>query len=220
MTVRKALVPRNWVKWAAFLALLLAACGTAPQMRKENSKMDELKFKIDRDGSFEPDAAWLRHDNPRLSTRGTPTILSGVGIAINAPREVQFSNGPHLDPEDAQFIVCMASNFVYDTMGYGSSFIESVTLVVVDTHTHQEYSGLAALATRDNGMDNLEPFPSDLPRPTTDHSNTTIGEVLRGNLAQFIRLPAVETEYVVYAAFGPFRSNSLTVKVVRRPTSP
>ena len=219
MKVHKALVPRGLVKWAAFL-LLLSACGTAPQIRKENAKMDELKFKIDRDGSFEPDAGWLLFKNARLSTRGTPKILSGVGIAINAPREVQFSNGPHLDPEDAQFIVCMASRFVYGTLGYGSSFIESVTLVVVDAHTHQEYSGIAALATRDNGRDNLIPEPSGRPQRTTDHSNTTIGEVLRGNLAQFIRLPAVETEYVVYAALGPFRSNSLTVKVVRRPTSP
>ena len=220
MTVHKALVPRGRVKWASFLLLLLAACGTTPQMRKENSKMDELKFKIDRDGSFEPDAAWLRYNNPRLSTRGTPEILSGIGIAINAPREVQFSNGPHLDPEDAQFIVCMASNFVYDTLGYGSNFIESITFVVVDAHTHQEYSGLAALAMRSNASDNFVPEPSDTPQRTTDHSNTTIEEVLRGNLATFIRLPAVETEYVVYAALGPFRSNSLTVKVVRRPSSP
>jgi len=42
--------------------------------------MTEFKFKIDRDGSFEPEAFWLRHNNPRLSTRGTPDIISGVGM--------------------------------------------------------------------------------------------------------------------------------------------
>ena len=40
--------------------------------------MSEFKFKIDRDGSFEPDEEWLLFNNPRLSTRGTPEITSGV----------------------------------------------------------------------------------------------------------------------------------------------
>jgi hypothetical protein len=182
--------------------------------------MTEFKFKIDRDGSFEPDEAWLLFNNPRLDTRGTPDIISGVGIAINAPREVQFSEGPLLSPKDAQFIVCVATQFVYDMMGYGSSFMDYLTLVVVDARTHQEYAVSALRAESTNIRDNYEPPPSDMPQPKTDHTNTTIGEVLRANMAKMLDLPAVETEYIVYASLGPYRSNTLTVKLVRRKPSP
>ena len=182
--------------------------------------MTEFKFKIDRDGSFEPEAFWLRYNNPRIDTRGTPEIISGVGIAINAPREVQFSEGPRLSPKDAQFIVCVATRFVYDMMGCGSSFMDHLTLVVVDARTHQEYSASALLADNSSIRDNLEPFPSDMAEPETAHTNTTIGEFLRANLAKMIDLPAVETEYIVYASLGPYRSNTLTVKLVRRKPSP
>ena len=209
-------------RWAWLLALLLSTCGTTggSQPRKERDKMDEFKFEIDRDGSFEPDEAWLLFNNPRLDTRGTPEIISGVGIAINAPREVQFSDGPRLSPKDAQFTVCVATRFVYDILGYGSSFMDNLTLVVVDARTHQEYSASALLAESTNIRDNREPFPSDMPQSKTDHTNTTIGEFLRANLAKMIDLPAVETEYIVYASLGPYRSNTLTVKLVRRKPSP
>jgi len=182
--------------------------------------MSEFKFEIDRDGSFEPDEAWLRHDNPRISTRGKPKIISGVGIAINAPREVQFSEGPRLSPQDTQFIVCVASRFVYDMLGYGSSFMDHLTLVVVDARNHQEYSASALVAEDSNLRENFRPLPSDMPQPKTDHTNTTIGEFLRANLAKMIDLPAVETEYIIYASLGPYRSNTLTVKLVRRKPSP
>ena len=182
--------------------------------------MNEFKFEIDRDGSFEPDEEWLLFNEPRFSTRGTPRIISGLGIAINAPREVQFSEGPRLSHKDAQFIVCVATQFVYDMMGYGSSFMDYLTLVVVDARTHQEYAVSALRAESTNIRDNYEPPPSDMPQPKTDHTNTTIGEVLRANLAKMIDRPAVETEYIVYASLGPYRSNTLTVKLVRRKPSP
>ena len=182
--------------------------------------MNEFKFEIDRDGSFEPDEEWLLFNEPRFSTRGTPRIISGLGIAINAPREVQFSEGPRLSHKDAQFIVCVATRFVYDMMGYGADFMNHVTLVVVDARTHQEYSASALLADDSNIRDNIVPFPDDMSQPQTDHTNTTIGEVLRANLAKMIDLPAVETEYIIYASLGPYRSNTLTVKLVRRKPSP
>ena len=182
--------------------------------------MTEFKFKIDRDGSFEPDEDWLLLNDPRIDTRGTPEIISGVGIAINAPREVQFSEGPRLSHKDAQFIVCVATRFVYDMLGYGSDFMDHLTLVAVDARSHQAYSASALLAENSNIGETLVPFPSDMPGPETDDTNTTIGEFLRANLAKMIDLPAVETEYIIYASLGPYRSNTLTVKLVRRKPSP
>jgi hypothetical protein len=192
--------------------------------------MTEFKFKIDRDGSFEPEAFWLRHNNPRLSTRGTPDIISGIGIAINAPREVQFSEGPDEGgsfsegprrlPEETQFIVCVATRFVYNMMGYESDFMDHVFLEAVDTRTHEAYGASVLLADDSDIREHLIPPPKDMAEPETDHTNTTIGEVLRANLAKMIDLPAVETEYIVYASLGPYRSNTLTVKLVRRKPSP
>jgi hypothetical protein len=219
--VKRALALRAW-RWAALVALWLVACGTTgrPSPEKEHREMSEFKFEIDRDGSFEPDEAWLRFNNPRLSTRGTPEITAGTGIAINAPRVVEFSEGPILQPGDAQFIVCVATRFVYDTLGFGSSFMDNLSLVVVDGRTHQEYSVSALLADDTNIRSNYLPMPSDMAGPKTDHRNTTIGEVLRANLAKMMKLPAEETEYIVYASLGPYRSNTLSVKLVRRKPSP
>ena len=182
--------------------------------------MSEFKFKIDRDGSFEPDEEWLLFNNPRLSTRGTPEITSGVGIAINAPREVQFSDGPKLSPKDAQFIVCVATEFVYNTLGYGSRFMDNVTLVVVDARTHKEHGVSALAAEGTNWNEHRIPMPAEMRDPHNDQTDTTIGEVLRTNIAKVIDLPAVETEYIVYATMGPYRSNTLSVKLVRRPQAP
>jgi hypothetical protein len=180
--------------------------------------MTELKFRIDRDGSFEPEAFWLRFKNPRIPTRGCPEILSGTGIAINAPREVLFSDGPTLSPKDAQFIVCVATKFVYNTMDLGSDFMDHLTLVLVDARTHQEYFASALLAEDSNIRDNFIPL-RDAPAPETDHSKSTIGEFLRGNVAKMIKLPAEEAEYVVYAGLGPYRSNTLNVRLVQRKST-
>ena len=68
--------------------------------------------------------------------------------------------------------------------------------------------------------ENLIPMPAEMRDPQNKQTNTTIGEVLRANIAKMIDLPAVETEYIVYASMGPYRSNSLTVKVVRRQPKP
>ena len=183
--------------------------------------MSEFKFEIDRDASFEPDEVWLLFKNPRIDTRGSPKIISGVGIAINAPREVQFSEGPLLSHKDAEFIVCVATQFVYDTFGYGSRFMDHLALVLVDARTQQEYVAPAALADSGNMRENLvPPPPSDAPKSITDYTNSTIGEFVRANVARMISLPAVETEYSIYATMGPYRSNALTVKLVRRQPNP
>ena len=135
----------------------------------------------------------------------------GLGIAINAPIEVTFSTGETLDPDDCRFFVCGASEFVYDTLGYGRNFADNVTFVAVDQTSQVARSGVMQ-----PNVPNPVPPPDDLPKSTTDHSKTTIGEVFRANMAEIMTLPAVETDYVVYAVLGPYRSNSLTVKVRKR----
>jgi len=92
-------------------------------------------------------------------------------------------------------------------LGHGSDFMDHLTLVAVDARTHQSYEASALLADNSNIRDNLVPPPSDMLQPETDHTNTTIGEFLRANLAKMIDLPAVETEYIIYASLGPYRSN-------------
>ncbi len=77
-------------------------------------------------------------------------------------------------------------------------------------------SQVATSGVMEPAVPNPIPPPADMPKSTTDHSKTTIGEVFRTNLADIMNLPAVETDYVVYAAFGPYRSNTLTVKVRKR----
>jgi hypothetical protein len=174
-----------------------------------------LKFKIDREVSFELEGMARFLGSDRVSGPCTPKIEEGLGLAINAPREVVFSRGPQLDPNEARFIVCGASQFVYDSMGFGARFADQVVFVAVDARTHEARS-----AAIEPNVPNAVPPPDDLPRSETDHSGTTIGEVFRANLASIMQLPAVESEYIVYIVLGPYRSNSLSVKVVRRRGEP
>lgn len=128
------------VRGSVWIIAVLLSCSTARTTEAPRKGARELKFDIDRDVSFEMQGMQLELRNPRLSGPCSPDITEGIGLAINAPREVQFSNGPHLDPDDARFIVCAASNFVYNTLGFGSAFIDKVTFVIVDARTHQSRS--------------------------------------------------------------------------------
>ena len=170
-----------------------------------------MKFKIDREVTFEREGMALLLHNDRFRCPCTPKFDEGLGIAINVPIEVTFSNEGTLDSKDCQFIVCGASRFVYNTLGYGSNFADQVTFVAVDQTSQVATSGMM-----EPNVPNPIPPPDDLPKSTTDHSKTTIGEFFRTNLADIMTLPAVETDYVVYAALGPYRSNTLTVKVRKR----
>lgn len=170
-----------------------------------------MQFKINREVSFELEGLALMLKNDRLECPCTPDIEEGLGIAINAPIEVTFSKGETLDPKDCRFFVCGSSEFVYDTLGYGRSFADHVTFVAVD-----QTSQVARTGVMQPNVLNPVPPPDDMPKSTTDHSKTTIGEAFRTNLAEIMSLPAVETDYVVYAALGPYRSNTLTVKVRKR----
>ena len=170
-----------------------------------------MKFKINREATFERDGMALLFLNDRLDCSCTPELGEGLGIAINAPIEVTLSNDETLNSRNWQFVVCGASRFVYDTLGYGSSFADHISFVAVDQTSQVATSGVMEPA-----VPNPIPPPADMPKSTTDHSKTTIGEVFRTNLADIMNLPAVETDYVVYAALGPYRSNTLTVKVRKR----
>ena len=170
-----------------------------------------MKFKIDREASFEREGLALLLMNDRFRCPCTPKLEDGLGIAINAPIEVTFSNEGTLKRNDCHFIVCGASRFVYDTLGYGSAFADQITFVAVD-----QTSQIATSGVMEPNVPNPIPPPPDIPKSTTDHSKSTIGEFFRTNLVDIMTLPAVETDYVVYAAFGPYRSNTLTVKVRKR----
>ena len=170
-----------------------------------------LKFKINREVTFEREGMALLFLNDRFDCPCSPEIEKGLGIAINAPFEVTFSNEGTLDSKDCRFIVCGASRFVYNTLGYGTNFADQITFVAVDQTSQVATSGMM-----EPNVPNPIPPPPDIPKSKTDHSKTTIGEVFRTNLADIMTLPAVETDYVVYAAFGPYRSNTLTVKVRKR----
>jgi hypothetical protein len=218
-------VVRGLVVACAFLS----ACGTKSVSGARSVDPGQFAFKIDRDGSFQPDADWFLFHNARIPTRGMPVIVSGVGIAINAPRTVEFSyddskdysgDPPRLSQTHAKFIVCVATQFVYDTLGYGKDFMDNVVLVVTDPETHKEHLASASAAEDSDFRENLEPPPDDVPRPRIDRT-AIIPETLRADIGRMMHdLPAVEGDYLVRAKMGTYVSNTLTVKLVRRPVGP
>jgi len=69
--------------------------------------------------------------------------------------------------------------------------MDHVFLEAVDTRTHEAYGHPCCLPTIAISVASHS-TPKDMAEPETDHTNTTIGEVLRANLAKMIDLPAVE----------------------------
>jgi hypothetical protein len=92
-------------------------------------------------------------------------------------------------------------------MNLRGHYIDHILYVAVNAKTHQTYSS------------KVESVPNAIPGPDPDDGREPemiVGEVFNPDLAELLRLPAEQAEYIIYAALGPFQSNSLTVKVTPR----
>jgi len=113
---------------------------------------------------------------------------------ITSPRaqtKVSFRRGPPL-PEETQFH-CLRGHAVrvqHDGLRVG---LHGPRLLGSGRHPDPaSVRGIRVAADDSDIREHLIPPPKDMAEPETDHTNTTIGEVLRANLAKMIDLPAVE----------------------------
>lgn len=159
------------------------------------------KGKIGR-GGFDLDG-WGKH----ISSSCTPRI-TGVGLVINAPRELVYPNNNANSKGNVLPVTGRIKHEISHRMDVGD-ISESVVFVMIDSKT------------LDIGFGRIPPvqnaIPYNLPkRKEPPKKGVIIGFAFTVNLLRICDMPLYETEYIVYAMVGPYKSNVMTINVTER----
>lgn len=139
-----------------------------------------------------------------------------VGIVINAPKVVYFSTTDTEDDQNA-IPVCGVIRHDLGTFLGGKNEInlsETIVFVVTDTKSNDTWSGKIP------GPQNLIPRPKPLHGEAKkftleEMKGRILGEAFNPNLFNITGMQLRETEYLVYATVGPYKSNVVTIKAIR-----
>lgn len=148
----------------------------------------------------------------------TPIIhdLKFVGIVINAPKVVHFITTSTEDGENAIPVSGLIRHDLGTFIGGKNelNLAETIVFVVKDTRTNDVWHGKIP------GPQNLVPKPK--PKDGNERKLTPeemkgriLGEVFNPNLFDITSLQLRETEYLVYATVGPYKSNVVTIKTIK-----
>lgn len=134
------------------------------------------------------------------------------GIVIHAPELVTYEPGETIEGgvEFADVRVCGTASFEYSFLGLGGEVQEQILLVAVDAATHETYSGKLP------GIENAVPPPDDLPVSDADTEGLIVETYFNPNLVEALGLPERPAEYLVYAALGEVKSNTVRIRVQER----
>lgn len=146
------------------------------------------------------------------SNECTPKIdgFAFEGLLINLPEEVTLRSPGPGTLSDARVVLrlCGACRFKYSLFGLRGTYVDHILFIAVDARTHEPHAS------------RMETVPNAIPGPDPEDGlepDMLVGEVFNPDLAELLRLPAREADYIVYATLGPYRSNVLTTRVrVRR----
>jgi hypothetical protein len=130
-----------------------------------------------------------------------------IGIAINAPTEVDFNKAQ--PAQDGSFTVIPICGF------YQLSLIELskdpiIRLFAINVETEQVYQG--QLIEEDPNSDEPLPFFVTEPKPE-EIEGQLLSAYFNPNLARFVSLPATEANYKILVQIGEVKSNTVDVKV-------
>ena len=141
--------------------------------------------------------------------------LKFVGIVINAPKVVHFSTPDTEDDQNAIPVCGVISHDLGTFLGRKySSLPETVIFVVTDVKSNDTWSGKIP------GPQNLIPRPKPLhgeeKKFTLEEMKGRIHhEWFNPNLFNITGMQLRETEYLVYATVGPYKSNVVTIKTIK-----
>lgn len=144
------------------------------------------------------------------------------GLLINGPKEVVWSkkdlvNDSPPDPfghshGPLRLMLAGLIRLKYSTMGLNGEFGEHVMLVAVDQKTAQTYSG--RMPSQDS-IPEPEPVIQEeeviMPEETL---NSLVRSFFNFDLVSDLGLPISNASYTVYAVFGEFKSNVITIKTI------
>ena len=197
------LVSQSYCNLACLLILLtgLIACQAHSNQRSLTVALSNEDFK----------SVELNSDTQNACSPDTSGIEDFIGIAIQAPTEVEFDLDQPAD--DGSFVAIPICGFYQLDM---ADLLESsvIHLFAKNIETEQIYRG--ALLDEDPGTE--EPLPFDEPElQAEDLRGQLLSAYFNPNLAQYLDLPHEEATYKVLVQVGKFKSNVVDIKVVKKP---
>ncbi|MBI3560409.1 MAG: hypothetical protein HY080_01640 [Gammaproteobacteria bacterium] len=140
--------------------------------------------------------------------------LKFVGIVINAPKEIRFSSTETEDDLNAIPVCGVQSHDAGTYIDRNGSLNQSLIFVVTDIKANATWSG------RIPGPQNLVPQPKPLHGEEKIFTREEMkGRIIRQrfnpNLFNITSMVLRETEYIVYATVGPYKSNVVTIKAIK-----
>jgi len=141
--------------------------------------------------------------------------LNFNGIVINAPNEIIFDTD---STENNQNAIPLCGTYAHDMGVYidtKKNFINSIIFVVVDTKTNETWSG--QIPELQNLARKPKSISGDRKKLTLEEmKGRIIGGYFNPNIFNITSARLYETEYIVYATVGPYKSNAITIKATKR----
>lgn len=163
------------------------------------------------EGGFGRNGGGIRDSN---SCSPEITGYDYAGIVINAPKEIIFSSESTENDENALPICGTFADALGTFVTNTRSLVHSIVIVVVDTKTNQSWSGkipeMQNQIRRPKGKNERKK-----PLTAEELKGRTIGGYFNPNLFNITSMPLRETEYIVYATVGPYKSNVVTIKATK-----
>lgn len=137
------------------------------------------------------------------------------GLKINGPPEVFFGPGTS-DPFEGGFtrmVIAGVCRLPYPALGLRGEWSYFVVFVATDTTRKEIFAG----AYKPFGSPAMPRDPLEKGPDTPDDFKTVIaGSYFNPNLVRDLSLPEREATYDVFATLGPYKSNSVRIKLSRK----
>ncbi|MCA9727304.1 MAG: hypothetical protein KC729_06440 [Candidatus Eisenbacteria bacterium] len=152
-----------------------------------------------------------------------PADEDQIGILLAAPDTVSYMPGTPFanDTAFARVLVCGYYYLPMNTLNLDGDLVEKIVFVAVDAESNRSFTGTMAEESPEEPMPDPEPSDEEPPGPDELVSLPTpadepIGGWFNPNLADILGLPEGAATYTVYAFLGPYRSNTVTIRVQPR----
>lgn len=203
----------------AFL-FILCLSGCVDRKIKEVELMNENLYDMPGGCDFSKVRSGYIGENECTPKLLDPFFSEFSGILINGPERVvwpkkdspgDYFPGP-FGETDGPFRLMIAGlvRAKYNTQGLNGNFGEEVVVVAVDQSSAEAFSGRMAQP------DFIEPEPSEFGDSDFDEetSNALVSSWFNLDLVHDLNLPISNAVYSIYATFGEYKSNVLTVHTV------